>query len=290
MRAQRQHDPLVLVEHAGRARPPSAGAGARRRRRCTACRPRPAGRSRRRPRRPPRPPRRPGSSTRTRAAERGAQRAVAVRRGLGQHVGQAAQQGPQQRVAVGRRRPLERQARRRPGAARRSRVVTLSPIPSTTAPGAGTSASSPHSLRPADEHVVGPLEPGVDARSARAPPAPRRRRPTAAATASARRAASGRSSTDRVRPARGGETQVRSSRPRPAVCCSATTTSPAGSPSRARSATTALVEPGLRQHLDPPPVRLERPGQRAGAQGRAVEVAVRGGHPVSLPRVGRAAR
>ena len=52
----------------------------------------------------------------------------------------------------------------------------------------------------------------------------------------------GPSRTENVSPARGGVSQVRSSRPRPAVWCSATTHEPACSPARARSVTTALVE------------------------------------------------
>ena len=67
---------------------------------------------------------------------------------------------------------------------------------------------------------------------------------TAAATATpassgsqpsrARGTAAGRSSTEKVRAARGGDTQVRPSRPRPAICCSAASTRPSGSPGRPR--------------------------------------------------------
>ena len=96
----------------------------------------------------------------------------------------------------------------------------------------------------------------------------------------------GRSSTEKVRPARGGEVHCRSSRPRPAVCRSATTTSPAGSPASARSRTTSVRRPGLLQHLDPPPLRLEGARQRAGSergpgQVRECRVAV---HGLQCPR------
>ena len=53
----------------------------------------------------------------------------------------------------------------------------------------------------------------------------------------------GRSSTEKVSAERAGVSQLRSSRPRPAVWCSATTTSPWPAPARPRSATSALVEP-----------------------------------------------
>ena len=52
----------------------------------------------------------------------------------------------------------------------------------------------------------------------------------------------GRSSTEKVSPERGGVSHVRSSRPRPAVWCSAATTSPSAAPDLARSMTSALVE------------------------------------------------
>ena len=53
---------------------------------------------------------------------------------------------------------------------------------------------------------------------------------------------SGRSSTEKVSELRAGVSHTRSSRPRPAVWCSVTTTRPSSSPARARSATTALVD------------------------------------------------
>src|SRR6266540_3399677 len=46
----------------------------------------------------------------------------------------------------------------------------------------------------------------------------------------------------KVRPARGGDSQVRSSRPRPAVWCSATITVPSTAPWRAAAARCAFVE------------------------------------------------
>src|SRR5579859_2950698 len=54
---------------------------------------------------------------------------------------------------------------------------------------------------------------------------------------------SGRSSTEKVSAARGGEVQVRPSRPRPASCCSAARTVPSGAPAAARASRSALVEP-----------------------------------------------
>ena len=53
----------------------------------------------------------------------------------------------------------------------------------------------------------------------------------------------GRSSTETASPERSGACQVRSARPRPAVCSSATTTSPSAAPARAAAATSALVDP-----------------------------------------------
>jgi hypothetical protein len=53
----------------------------------------------------------------------------------------------------------------------------------------------------------------------------------------------GRSSTENVSPARGGDVHCRSSRPRPAVCASATSTSPSGVPAPASATRSAFVEP-----------------------------------------------
>ena len=94
----------------------------------------------------------------------------------------------------------------------------------------------------AEQHVVGPLE-GRRLRRAGAAPARRRTRSAAAATASPPRRPAARSSTDKVSADRAGVSHVRSSRPRPAVWCSATTTRPSpAAPARARPATSTLVD------------------------------------------------
>jgi hypothetical protein len=54
---------------------------------------------------------------------------------------------------------------------------------------------------------------------------------------------SGRTSRENVRAARGGDTQLRPIRPRPAVCSSAASTTPSGAPAAARASRSALVEP-----------------------------------------------
>ena len=122
-----------------------------------------------------------------------------------------------------------------------TRVETLSPTPTTTAPPT-RSASTPASFRCPTSRSLGHFS----RTSTRAVS------DTASATASPTSGDSqphrtgstvGRHSTEKVRPARGGDTQVRSSRPRPWSWCSATRTSPPGSPARAAAARSAFVEP-----------------------------------------------
>ena len=146
-----------------------------------------------------------------------------------------------------------------PAAPRRSSRCS-GPTPTTAAGPSGVSTRStrmPATLRSPIEHVVGPLHAGVDPRARRAPRR-RRTRSAAAATARLRWARVGRSSTENVSAAPAGVSQVRSSRPRPAVWCSATTTSPSGAPCRARSATSALVDGAS---VDAP----RRPGRAASS-------------------------
>jgi hypothetical protein len=118
--------------------------------------------------------------------------------------------------------------------------ATLSPMPTTTAPDPSAPGSrpggGPRELRlgqhpgqlcPADQQVVGPFE-------HRPTPATSRQASAAArATAAAHRCSSagrrsGRNRTDTSRICPGGASQRRSSRPRPAVWCSATATALGG--------------------------------------------------------------
>ena len=106
-------------------------------------------------------------------------------------------------------------------------------------------------------------------RRARRPQRRRARRPrsAAAATASGPGATSGRSSTENgQRRPRPGSPSCRSRRPRPAVWCSATTTSPSGAPARARSATRALVLGG---RVERPRRSTDRGSSSAASGGRA---------------------
>ena len=73
-------------------------------------------------------------------------------------------------------------------------------------------------------------------------------------------AAPGRSRTLVAMPARAGDTQSRPRRPRPAVCRSATTTRPSGSPARAASAASAFVEPVSTRRS----IRVQRASGRSG--------------------------
>lgn len=81
----------------------------------------------------------------------------------------------------------------------------------------------------------------------------------------------GRSRTEKTSEERGGASQVRSRRPRPAVWCSATTTVPSGAPSRARSVATALVDGTLsttstaRSGASPESSAASSDGRRIGA-------------------------
>jgi hypothetical protein len=118
---------------------------------------------------------------------------------------------------------------------------TLRPTPTTTASPAD-SARMPHSLASPARTSFGHF------RSAGTPVT------AVTASATARPASSGSqprrtgggvglSSMEKVSAARGGATQVRPIRPRPAVCSSAARTTPSGSPARARVSRSALVEP-----------------------------------------------
>src|SRR5580704_1236722 len=121
-------------------------------------------------------------------------------------------------------------------------VDTLRPMPITTASPAA-SARMPASLAEPTRTSFGHLSCASTAATSR----------TAAATATpassgsqprrARGTGAGRSSTEKVKAARGGAVQARPSRPRPALCCSATRTAPSGWPAAARASRSALVEP-----------------------------------------------
>ena len=91
----------------------------------------------------------------------------------------------------------------------------------------------------------------------------------------------GRSSTEKVSPERAGAAQIRSSRPRPAVCDSATSTVPDSAPARADAASSALVDATESSDAD------RRPGARvpeqsalqiAFTQGRSVQIGEAAGH------------
>ena len=212
-------------------------------------------------------------------------------------VGQRPQQRPQQRIPVGGRRAGQRQrGRRQPGpltGSSSARSVTLSPTPSTTAgarsAGRHALGQDPGALRPARPagrsatssaaSTLGRRGHRLDQRDAgeqRQPPVPggRHRRPPRPGTGSP-----GRSSTLNAMPARAGAGQPRPRRPRPALCHSATTTRPSGSPARAAAATSAFVEPVSGTHLQPGPQpfrRDQRPAQpRPHRQRRPVQIGVR---------------
>ena len=146
----------------------------------------------------------------------------------------------------------------------------------------------PASLRLVDQHVVRPLQRAGRRRRRAVRPRRPRARPAAAARATARPGpVGGAPAPRRSAPARGGVTQVRSSRPRPAVWCSATTTRPSAHRRGARSATTALVDgrprAPRRRHDRARPQRA--PASRGGRLGRRRHrhyigaTSRRGGHP-----------
>jgi len=134
---------------------------------------------------------------------------------------------------------------------------------SAPGPGGGSSPGSADTLRPMPTTTASPVA------SARIPPSfagpastsfghfSRVWTPVTAVTAEATatpasngsqprragRTADGRTSRENVSAARGGATQVRPIRPRPALCCSAASTAPSGAPARARASRSALVEP-----------------------------------------------
>ena len=153
--------------------------------------------------------------------------------------------------------------------------LTLSPIPTTAAgpwaspPARPGSRPASRSVRPSRRWATS----GRPGRRARAAPRPRRCPRPAAATATRRPVASGRSRVEKVSAARSGVSQVRSSRPRPAVWCSVTTTSHSGAPSRARSATRALVDPACGTTSTPYGAR--RSASRGGRGSAAVGTGTR---------------
>ena len=108
---------------------------------------------------------------------------------------------------------------------------------------AGRLGQDPAELGRAGQDVVRPFQPRLDAghrgdRRGDGHPG-EQREPAAAGGRHGRR----RSSREKVSAARGGEIQVRPIRPRPARCSSAASTTPSGSPPRARASRSALVEP-----------------------------------------------
>ena len=151
------------------------------------------------------------------------------------------------------------------------RVVTFTPTPTTAAGPAGVSTRStriPATFRSSTSTSLGHLsvggDPGLRGRPRRRATPGQQRQPRPAP----RRSRRGRSSTEKVSAARAGSPRLRSSRPRPAVWCSATTTSPSAR-ARPRPArpTSALVERGLARR----PRRRIRPSppQGGGIEGWA---------------------
>ena len=226
-----------------------------------------------------------GRRHRYRAADRRAR--VAVVGGQAARLGVAADVGPLREPGVEAARgsrPAARCGRRRARRTAASEVAvvdrqlvavvvdTLSPMPMTTAAPL-VCARMPASLRlgRAEQQVVGPLERDVDAGRLDQPPRAARRRPAAAASPTSRIGAAGRSSTEKVSPARGGDVQVRSSRPRPALWCSATSTVRSGAvASRSRSALVDSVSSttSIRAHR----VVRARPAGRRRRSARAPHV------------------
>ena len=182
-----------------------------------------------------------------------------------------------------------------------ARSVTLSPMPTTSRRGrrrrhrlgedAGALAPPPTSRSLGHLRAASSSASRVTA-SASATPASSGSQPYPAGARPAspvRHGHAGRSRTLTARPARGGDCHCRPSRPRPAVCRSATTTRPSGSPARAAAGHVGVGRAGLR-HAAPGGPRA-RPGatsarrSRPRVQRRAVQVGVRrAGHPVSLRR------
>src|SRR5580693_1325924 len=121
-------------------------------------------------------------------------------------------------------------------------VDTLTPIPITTASPLA-SARMPASLAGPTSTSFGHFSWASTAATARTPAATATPASSGSQPSRARGMVAGRSSTEKVRAARGGEVQVRPSRPRPARCSSAASTAPSGSPASARTSRSALVEP-----------------------------------------------
>ena len=160
-----------------------------------------------------------------------------------------------------------------------ARNDTLRPMPTTTAVPT-TSVEDAAELAVADEDVVGPLQPYVelaerDQRPGHGEPGEQRQpAPTLRREGRAQQHREGQPGARRGRPG-----PVR--RPRPAVCDSATTTSPSGDPSRAAAATSALVDGELsttRTSAPQPVAGDECPAQGRSAQRWPVEILERAGH------------
>ena len=134
-------------------------------------------------------------------------------------------------------------------------VETLSPTPTTAAGPAGRSTRStrmPAELRARPSRTsLGHFNAQPDAGGPAYPLDHRDARSAAAATATARLAPRpGRAAREKVSAARGGVTQVRSSRPRPAVWWSATTTRPSAAPGACPRGDDGVGRRGLGEHLD----------------------------------------
>ena len=163
-------------------------------------------------------------------------------------------------------------------------------MPRTTAP-LTASARMPATLRSSRSRSLGHFRPGGvgssatrSTASAGATPAssgsqPRLPGGTGGQSRSGR-AVPGRSRTLVAMPARAGESHSRPRRPRPAVCRSATTTRPSGSPARAASATSALVEPVSTRRS----IRVQRPSGRSGRAGVPGRSAAGGRDPCTASR------
>ncbi len=193
-----------------------------------------------------------GRSCRTNGCTRPAARSVRGRRRPGARPGTSARSRPGSRRAAvpwpGRPRPrcAADVAASAPGPAGGSSpgsVDTLRPTPTTTASPAA-SARIPASFRAGRASTsfghfsrVGTPVTAVTA-EATATPASSESQPRRASGTAA-----GRTSRENVSAARGGDTQVRPIRPRPAVCSSAASTTPSGAPASARASRSALVEP-----------------------------------------------
>ena len=136
----------------------------------------------------------------------------------------------------------------------------------STAPGAPRRArrGCPATLRPETSTSLGHFREASTPVAARTPSTTARPVSSGSHGQRATGTASGRTSSENVSAARGGVTHTRSSRPRPAVWCSVATTSPAGSPARARSATSAFVDGDAASTSTRQPVAAQASGSSGG--------------------------